>query len=170
MERRYCQTCHVEQFVRTKHCKDCNRCVATFDHHCQWIGNCIGEKNRCIFWWYLLFQEAQISFSAFMLFRTTILQLFSFNIFLVIYYSFVFLVEIFFLVMLSSLLMYHSYLATTNQTTWENLSWSKITYLEELDESEGSPFSEGGLKNLLLYCKFRMRTKQFIDWKPTSLF
>jgi palmitoyltransferase len=30
--------------------------VATFDHHCELVGNCIGERNRCLFWWFLLSQ------------------------------------------------------------------------------------------------------------------
>jgi hypothetical protein len=31
---------------RTKHCYDCQCCVAGFDHHCIWLGGkCIGEGN-----------------------------------------------------------------------------------------------------------------------------
>ena len=37
-EKRYCTVCNVEQPLRSKHCKDCNRCVALYDHHCPWTG------------------------------------------------------------------------------------------------------------------------------------
>ena len=37
-EKRYCTVCNVEQPLRSKHCKDCRRCVALYDHHCPWTG------------------------------------------------------------------------------------------------------------------------------------
>jgi hypothetical protein len=39
---RACEHCRTTQLLRAKHCYDCGRCVATFDHHCFWIGNCVG--------------------------------------------------------------------------------------------------------------------------------
>lgn len=59
-----------------------------------------------------------------------------------------------FLIMVSSLLLYHSYLATENITTWENAKWESITYLKDWPENLGSPFSRGCWKNLKNYCRF----------------
>jgi hypothetical protein len=55
IEYKYCTICHIEQPLRCKHCKTCDHCVATHDHHCPWIGNCVGERNRFSFFWFLQF-------------------------------------------------------------------------------------------------------------------
>ena len=47
-----CAYCEVKRNGSVKHCQHCNKCVDQFDHHCPWVGTCIGERNYrqfCIF-------------------------------------------------------------------------------------------------------------------------
>lgn len=34
---------------RVSHCNICNNCVINFDHHCVWLGTCIGRRNYKMF-------------------------------------------------------------------------------------------------------------------------
>lgn len=44
-----CDICEMMIKDHTKHCRACNRCCDKFDHHCQWLNNCIGESNYQLF-------------------------------------------------------------------------------------------------------------------------
>ena len=39
---------------RSRHCSICRTCVSVYDHHCPWIGNCVGSSNYLQFLTFLL--------------------------------------------------------------------------------------------------------------------
>ena len=59
----FCSDCCIDVPLRAKHCKTCNKCIATFDHHCSWIANCIGEKNKRLFIIFLTIHSIYIGYA-----------------------------------------------------------------------------------------------------------
>ncbi|XP_062219865.1 protein S-acyltransferase 10-like [Phragmites australis] len=145
-----CTYCRIIQPPRTRHCHDCDKCVLQFDHHCIWLGTCIGKKNHCRFWWYI-FEETVLCIWTVALYieslRLSIDKAWWKDFVGVIMLA----VLIFILIFLLLLWLFHSYIALTNQTTYEVARRKRIFYLRGVPDRV-HPFSKGLIRNIYDFC------------------
>ena len=122
------------------------------------------KNNKKYFFVYISFQTVQALFgliyTIYILFKINV-SAFDIRTHLILLSL---LSEIFFNLMLLSLIFFHVYLVINNLTTWETLSWNKISYMRVWPRKYGSPFNWGIKKNLRLYF-WKNSKSNFINWK-----
>ena len=146
----YCYTCFHFRPPRTSHCAECDNCVENFDHHCLWLGTCVGKRNYKYFF-YLL---SLTSFLCFIVVISSVILLIEFfrkyfkekdnDILLIIICLCVvgFIALMFLLFFLIKLLILHTYLISAGLNFYE---YVKKNYLVTLDKK---PYSRGCLRNI----------------------
>ena len=130
----YCPSCNLFRPPRTSHCAVCDNCVKRFDHHCIWLGTCIGQRNYKFF--YLLvfsliissiFQTSYCVY--FIVFQTTSSDRNEkYNVSLIVCNSIVIFFNVMFCAFfLGSLFAVHTYLLFNNLTFYEYFKkkWNK---------------------------------------------
>jgi hypothetical protein len=50
----FCTICRIRRPRLSTHCRQCDNCVMGWDHHCNWIGNCVGQRNHRTFVLFLI--------------------------------------------------------------------------------------------------------------------
>ena len=48
-----CRKCLTVKEDDAFHCYDCGICIVEHDHHCIWIGKCVGKENLKLFYWFV---------------------------------------------------------------------------------------------------------------------
>lgn len=59
---RWCHHCRLHQTYGCRHCDFCQVCVEGHDHHCVWMGKCIGRDNLCAFYSFLVAGFASLAY------------------------------------------------------------------------------------------------------------
>lgn len=156
----FCTYCNHWKLLRTRHCKSCKRCVRVFDHHCPWLGVCVGECNRTLFLYYLIVQTVELLWTTVIIGNELLLDdltwLDSDSMRIIIPRVFLVLQSfglISLALMTCCLFTFHGILLAMNVTTWEMICWNRISYLKNREPQYGSPFGSDTLqKNCLLAC------------------
>jgi len=143
----FCDKCRNVQEYRTRHCHLCQVCVSKFDHHCFWSGCCIGEQNHRIYWTMLFFMAIQHYLSLRYLWSSFGSKIISHQAPLISVAVFMFIVELLLFLFAFLLTLYHSYLLSTNQTTWEHTKADTINYMQ-VYPPKYFPFDRGVFNNL----------------------
>ncbi|CAF1041855.1 unnamed protein product [Rotaria sordida] len=166
----FCTWCLVQRPLRSKHCRECRRCVAKFDHHCPWVDNCVGDKTLSYFTGFVFFTPLCLCFflyAAYQYFRLhcnilsseTIIQIFLCKPSVTWFTS----IAIFHTIWISGLCITLLTQILGGFTTNERFNFWRYKYIKS---STSSPFSFGWKQNLIDLINRRILwcTPTNIDW------
>ncbi|XP_061954162.1 probable protein S-acyltransferase 1 [Populus nigra] len=157
---KFCDTCLLYRPPRASHCSICNNCIQKFDHHCPWVGQCIGLRNYPYFIGFISTSTTLciyvFVFSWFNVLRQqgTLWSIMSHDVLSVVLIAYCFVAVWF----VGGLTLFHLYLISTNQTTYENFRY-------RYDKKE-NPFTRGILKNFkqVFFSKIPASAINFREW------
>jgi len=173
-----CVLCQAPQPKRAKHCYTCARCVHRLDHHCLWLGNCVGEGNHRLFVAYLAAQAVLLGWAAVASAMTlvtgdtagfgddgTVIQTPLPLWRCLAGLGCCALSSLLFLAVLT-LVSFQVLLVVRGETTWENLRRAKINEADQLPP-DARPYDRGVWRNLLIFCQCEPDPSSTLRRRPT---
>ncbi|PWN17995.1 hypothetical protein BCV69DRAFT_315115 [Microstroma glucosiphilum] len=131
---RYCHRCsHVKPY-RAHHCRHCGTCIEKMDHHCPWVGGCVGGGNHKFYLNFVLWVtvlEFFVLISAGVLFNRGVdksIEGWTVDGFIISLFP----ICVVFILFTFSLLVTHTWLIMTNQTTLDHLNFTRVARREEI--------------------------------------
>ena len=157
-DRWYCPMCQFSPPLRSSHCKKCGRCVLRRDHHCPWLGCCVGMENHLYFVLFLFVSGLAFKELIAQSLPVAMSDCDSFIAWLFTGWACAIIVGIgvFGIVQGIALFPLHLILMGLNLTTWEFLRSSSVTYLRDW-KLRLSPFSRGFIGNITEFLTMHRR-------------
>lgn len=131
--------------IRTHYCRCCARCVDGFDHHCHWLGGCIGRHNHQRFYLYLATQTTLFLYvlhQALTAARQAAHTAWSWQHVMTAVFVVLLLMAS---IMMGAMLGFHTFLILANWKTYEVMKGPSLPHIKVGDKS---PFNRGVLRNL----------------------
>eukprot|EP00668_Euglena_longa_P000291 GGOE01000386.1.p1 GENE.GGOE01000386.1~~GGOE01000386.1.p1 ORF type:complete len:242 (-),score=48.16 GGOE01000386.1:152-877(-) len=149
---KYCKHCRLPKPSRSHHCHACNACILKMDHHCPWIGGCVGYHNHRYFILFIVYLGASCLWACITVVLnrlrvlkkgeeddedTFVVMVFTFGICLAVFMA------------MLAFFLWNGYLIVTNQTTIEyHYNRGKRDYMKSRGTVWTNPYDIGIIRNL----------------------